>query len=260
MLFFNTDILQNMEQPKSSKDTLIYGIHSILEAINEGIPLNKVYIQKDIHNDRIREVIGKLKKQEIPFQLVPREKLNRLTMKQHQGIVAMSSPVEFESIENVLPQIFESGEIPVIAILDGITDVRNFGAIARSAECFGIQALVIPAKGGAMPNAEAMKTSAGALHKVKICREINFLRSLNYIKDSGLQLVACTEKATKQIADVDFSIPSAIVLGSEGVGIDPQLLELCEEKAKIPMVGEIQSLNVSVAAGIIFYEALRKRM
>jgi 23S rRNA (guanosine2251-2'-O)-methyltransferase len=237
----------------------IYGIHSILEAIDEGVSFAKVFIQKDIHNDSIRDIIAKLKQYEVPFQFVPKEKLNRLTSKNHQGIIAISSQVEFASIDHVLPQIFESGETPFIAILDSVTDVRNFGAIARSAECFGVQALVIPAQGSAMLNADAVQASAGALHKVTVCREINFMRSLEIVKSSGLQIIACTEKATKEIAEINFSIPTAIILGSEGVGINPELLAMADETAKIPMKGEIQSLNVSVAAGIIFYEAMKGR-
>ena len=159
----------------------------------------------------------------------------------------------------MLPQIFEDGEMPLIALLDGITDVRNFGAVARSAECFGVHAIVAPAQGSAMVNAEAVKASAGALHKMQVCREINFMRSIEYIKSSGLQLVACTEKADMPISEVDFNLPTAIVMGSEGVGIGPELLAQCDIKAKIPMTGDIQSLNVSVAAGIIFYEAMKSR-
>jgi len=243
-----------MEQPKEK----IYGINPVIEAICDGVPINKVYIQKDIHNERVASIIKTLKQYEIPFQFVPKEKLNRLTTKVHQGIVAISSPVEFASIENILPQIFESGETPFIAILDEITDVRNFGAIARSAECFGVQALVVPAQGSAMLNAEAVKASAGALHKVTICREIHFLNSINAIINSGLQLVACTEKATALISEIDLTVPTAVLLGSEGFGIDERLLELCNHRAKIPMTGGISSLNVSVAAGIIFYERMRQ--
>ena len=243
-----------MEVPKQK----IYGIHPVREAVDEGIPINKVYIQKDIHNDRISELIDKLKKFQVPFQFVPREKLNRMTSKPHQGVIAMTSPVEFETIENVLPGIFESGETPLIAILDSITDVRNFGAIARSAECFGIHALVFPGSGSAMLNADALKSSAGALNKIHLCREINFMKSMLAIKASGLRLIACTEKAEKEISQVDYSFPSAIVMGAEDEGIHPSLLEICDEKVKIPMQGDIQSLNVSVAAGIIFYEARRK--
>ncbi len=237
----------------------IYGIHPVKEALDEGTPINKVYIQKDIHNERIGEIIELLKKYKVPFQFVPREKLNRLTSKVHQGIIALTSPVDFESIEQVLPGIFETGETPLIAILDGITDVRNFGAIARSAECFGVQALVVPSSGSAMLNADALKTSAGALGKIHLCREMNFNNSIKMIKDSGLQLIACTEKATKTISEINFSVPTAIVMGAEGEGIFPALLAMCDDQVKIPMQGKIQSLNVSVAAGIIFYEARRAK-
>ena len=238
----------------------IYGIHSVMEALDEGTSFNKVFIQKDLHNDRIKEVIQKLKKYLIPFQFVPKEKLNRLTTKAHQGIVAVISQVEFASIDHILPQIFESGETPFIALLDNVTDVRNFGAIARSAECFGVHALVIPAQGSAMINADALQASAGALHKVTVCRELNFLNAIHAIKSCGLQLVACTEKADKEISEINFEIPTAIIMGSEGYGISDEILAMCDDKAKILMTGSIQSLNVSVAAGIIFYTAEKKRV
>jgi 23S rRNA (guanosine2251-2'-O)-methyltransferase len=237
----------------------IYGIHSILEALNEGVTLNKVYIQKDLHNERIKEVIQRLKKAEIPFQMVPKEKLNRLTSKAHQGLIAFTSPTEFYTVEQLIPGLYEQGKIPFLAVLCGITDVRNFGAIARSAECMGVDALVIPAQGSAMINPDAIKTSAGALHKLPVCREINFLRAIKFIRDSGIDLVACTEKADLNIADIDLNAPIAVLLGSEGSGIEENLLDLCQSKARIPMKGEIQSMNVSVAAGIIFYETLKQR-
>lgn len=242
----------------SQKGTL-YGIHAVMEALDEAIPINKVFIQKDIHNERIRSIIMILKQREIPFQMVPKEKLNRLTTKNHQGIIALGAETEFQSIDAVLPGLFESGKSPLIAILDGITDVRNFGAIARSAECFGIDALVVPAQGSAMLNADAIQASAGALHKIPVCRELNFLKAVRYIKNSGLQLVSCTEKATDEIKDVDFDVPTAIILGSEGDGIHEDLLKASDKKVKIHISGEIQSLNVSVAAGVIFYESQRQR-
>ncbi|MDQ3072149.1 MAG: 23S rRNA (guanosine(2251)-2'-O)-methyltransferase RlmB [Bacteroidota bacterium] len=237
----------------------IYGINPVLEALKEGTSLNKVFIQKDMHNDRIKDIINLLKKQEIPFQFVPKEKLNRLTNKNHQGVVAMGSEVDFLSVENLLPQIFESGETPFLLVLDGVTDVRNFGAIARSAECFGAHALVAPASGSAMINAEAVKASAGALHKVHICRELNFQKAINTIKNSGLQMIACTEKSEKYIGEADLTLPTALVMGSEGFGIDENLLAQCDVLTRIPMAGDIQSLNVSVAAGIALYEMLRQR-
>jgi 23S rRNA (guanosine2251-2'-O)-methyltransferase len=237
----------------------IYGIHSVMEALKEAVPINKVLIQKDIHNERIGEIIQILKISEIPFQFVPKEKLNRITGKNHQGIIALGSVTEFYTIEQILPVLFEKGAVPLIGILSGITDVRNFGAIARSAECLGVDALVIPAQGSAMINEDAMQASAGALHKIPICREINFLRSVKYIKDSGLALIACTEKAEIPINKIDLKNPSALVLGSEGTGISEEIQKLCSGKALIPMQGEIQSLNVSVSAGIIFYEAQRQR-
>jgi 23S rRNA (guanosine2251-2'-O)-methyltransferase len=237
----------------------IYGIHSLLEALEAGTSLNKVFIQKDVQNDRIKQLIHKLKQQEVPFQFVPREKLNRLTSRNHQGVIAITSEVDFLTVENLLPQLFEAGQPPLLAILAGITDVGNFGAVARSAECFGIDALVIPSQGAAMVTSDAMKASSGALAKVHICREMNFLRSVKYIRDSGLQLIAISEKSEKAIAEIDFGLPTALVLGAEGSGISEDLMALCDQGAGIPMSGDIGSLNVSVAAGIVFYEAMKGR-
>ena len=237
----------------------IYGIHAVLEALNEGLPLNKVLIQRDVQNDRLRDIIQILKKRGIPFQLVPKEKLNRLTSKQHQGIIALGSPVEYLTVSELLPMLYEDGETPLLLVLDGVTDVRNVGAIARSAECFGAHGIVVPAQGSALLNADAMKSSAGALLKVPVCREINFSEAIKYMKGSGLSLMACTEKATQDLADADFSAPLAIVMGAEGEGIHPDLLAACDQQVRIPMTGEIGSLNVSVAAGVILYEAQRQR-
>ncbi|MCX6350748.1 MAG: 23S rRNA (guanosine(2251)-2'-O)-methyltransferase RlmB [Bacteroidetes bacterium] len=241
------------------KDEIIYGIHPITEAINAGTPINRVYIQKDVHNDRLKELIHLMKDNAVPFQFVPREKLSRMTGQSHQGIVAQISYVEFQDIENVLPAIFESGKAPLLVILDNITDVRNMGAIARSAECFGIDAIIIPSKGGAAMNSEAVKASSGAIHKIPICRPINFIEGINYLIDSGVNLVACSEKAQKTIRDLDVSAPTCFVFGSEGDGINEQLMDMCTDHIKIPLKGKISSLNVSVAAGIIFYEAEMKR-
>jgi 23S rRNA (guanosine2251-2'-O)-methyltransferase len=243
----------------SKNEELIYGIQPLMEALSIGRSMNKVFIQKDVHNDRIKEIISILKEREIPFHFVPKEKLNRLTAKNHQGVVGMGSAIDFLSIENILPQIFESGELPLIAILDGVTDVRNIGAIARSAECFGVQALVVPAHGSAMINAEALKSSSGALQRIPVCRELNFKKALDIIKDSGLQLVSCTEKSDADIELFDFSPPTAIVLGAEGEGINEALLHISDARVRIPMSGTISSLNVSVAAGIVFYTAMRSR-
>ncbi len=238
----------------------IYGIHAIAEAIAEGVSFNRVYIQKDSYNERIADLIKELKKHLIPFQLVPREKLSRMTSKPHQGVVALTSPVSYQSIEQVLPMIYEHGNLPLLALLDGVTDIRNFGAIARSAECFGIDALITPSRGTAMINEEAIKSSAGALHRIQVCREMNMQDSIGFLKNSGIQLIACSEKATKNVREADFSAPCCIVMGSEGEGIHPSLLDQCDTHVRIPMQGNIQSLNVSVAAGIIFYEASMARL
>jgi 23S rRNA (guanosine2251-2'-O)-methyltransferase len=201
-----------------------------------------------------------LKQHQITFQYVPVEKLNRLTTKNHQGVAGYISSITYHKIQDIVPTIFEEGKVPLILILDRITDVRNFGAIARTAECSGVQAIVIPAHGAAQINADAMKTSAGALNKVPVCREENLKTVIHFLKECGLQIVSCTEKASDYYFQMDFTVPTAIIMGSEENGISNEYLQKSDAKAKIPLMGEIGSLNVSVATGIILYEAVSQRM
>lgn len=243
-----------------SKNNIIYGLKPVVEAIKEGKEIDKIFFQKSILPHKINEVKKIATEYNIPFQFVPKEKLNKLTRQNHQGIVALTSPVEYTNIETLLPSIFESGKVPFLLILDKITDVRNLGAIARSAECAGVDAILIPSKGSAQINADAIKTSAGALHKIPVCRNSNLKETILYIKNSGLQIVAATEKAEKYHYDIDYSKPTVIILGSEEKGISDEYLKLCDEIVKIPMAGEIQSLNVSVAAGIIMFEVVKQRL
>lgn len=190
---------------------------------------------------------------------MPVEKLNRLTRKNHQGVFAFISPINFHKTDNVIQDVFEKGENPLFIILDRVTDVRNFGAIIRTAECSGVQAVIVPEKGSAAINGDALKTSAGALHNIPICREFNLKATIEYLKNCGLQIVGCTEKTDDMIYQPDFSVPTAIIMGSEKDGISPEYLKLCDHKAKIPINGTISSLNVSVSAGVILYEAVRQR-
>jgi len=200
-----------------------------------------------------------IKENQIATQFVPVEKINRVTRKNHQGVLAFISPIEFDNIENVLPGIYEEGKIPLILILDQITDVRNFGAIVRSAECAGVQAIIIPEKGMARIGADAIKTSAGAIHHVPICRVNNLYSTIQFLKDSGIQIVAATEKGEKLYNDAKFDVPVGIVMGSEDTGISSQILKLADEQLKIPILGKIESLNVSVSAALMIYEAVRQR-
>jgi len=237
----------------------IFGIRPIIEAIKNGKTIDKLFIQKGLHNDLFAELWKLVRLRRINYKHVPLEKINRLTRKNHQGVFAFVSPIDLHKIEDMIPQIYEQGKNPLILILDRVTDVRNFGAIARTAECAGIDTILIPEQGAAAINADAVKTSAGALHKIPICRTWNLKLSLEFLKDSGLQLVACTEKTDQDIYSTDFKNPTAIIIGSEKDGISPEYLKMSQFKAKIPMSGNISSLNVSVAASVIIYEAIRQR-
>ena len=195
----------------------------------------------------------------INYKHVPLEKINRLTRKNHQGVFAFISPIDFHNIEDVVPSLYEQGKNPLILVLDRITDVRNFGAIARTAECAGVDAIIIPEQNAAAINADAIKTSSGALHKITVCRTWNLKLAIQFIKESGIQLVGCTEKTQDMMYKPDYTPPTAIIMGSEEDGVSPEFLKMCDAKAKIPLAGKIASLNVSVATGVILYEALRQR-
>lgn len=248
------------KQQKKEEDSLIFGIRPVIEAVKAGKEIDRLYIQSGLKNELYIELISVLKHHNVAFQYVPVEKLNRLTTKNHQGVAGFISAISYHKIQDIIPTIFEEGKVPLILILDRITDVRNFGAIARTAECSGVQAIVIPTHGAAQINADAIKTSAGALHKVPVCREENLKTVINFLKECGLQIVSCTEKATDYYFQMDFTVPSAIIMGSEENGISNEYLQKSDAKAKIPLMGEINSLNVSVAAGIILYEAVSQRL
>ena len=240
-------------------DNLIYGIHPVIESIRSGKEFDKLFIQKGQRGEQMAELYSLLKEFEIPYQHVPIEKLNRLTRKNHQGIVGFVSAISFQPVEEVVQMIFEKGETPLILILDRITDVRNFGAIARTAECAGVHAILFPMQNSAQVNADAMKTSAGALNNIPVCRSKNLSRSIDYLKEAGLQMVAATEKTGNLIYDVDYKLPTAIIMGSEEDGVSPAFLNKCDHKVQIPMYGQTASLNVSVASAVMIYEAIRQR-
>lgn len=247
------------DQEPQESNQLVFGIRAIIEAIKSGKEIENLYLQRGLTGGIILELRGLMKEREISFQLVPIEKLNRLTAKNHQGAVAFISPISYDKIENIIPAIYERGEVPLILILDGITDVRNFGAIARTAECAGVHAIIVPTKGSAQINPDAIKTSAGALYKIPVCRHESLQKAAKFIQESGLQLVACTEKTNEYLYSPDYTVPTAIIMGSEENGISNDLIRIADHLAKIPMFGEIESLNVSVSAGILLYEAVRQK-
>ncbi|TAH04695.1 MAG: 23S rRNA (guanosine(2251)-2'-O)-methyltransferase RlmB [Sphingobacteriales bacterium] len=250
---------RNFKIPKEVNQ-MIFGLRAVIEAIKDGKDIESLFIQRGLTGELYGELKGVLREFDIPSQQVPIEKLNRITLKNHQGVIAFISPITYQKIEDIIPQIFEKGEVPLILMLDGITDVRNFGAIVRTAECSGVHAIVVPKKNSAQINPDAVKTSAGALYKVPICRHYNLLTILRFLKDSGLQIVACTEKTDDLIYRPDYTAPSAIIMGSEDEGISFELIRNSDYLTKIPMIGQIESLNVSVSAGIILYEAVRQRL
>jgi 23S rRNA (guanosine2251-2'-O)-methyltransferase len=239
---------------------MVFGIRTIIEAIKSGKEIENLYLQRGLSGGIILELRALINEKEIGYQLVPVEKLNRLTPKNHQGAVAFISPIIYDKIENIIPAIYEKGEVPLILILDGITDVRNFGAIARTAECAGVHALVVPSKGSAQINPDAIKTSAGALYKIPVCRHDSLFKTVKFLQESGLQMVACTEKTNDFLYQPDYTVPTAIIMGSEESGISTDLIRISDYLAKIPMYGDIESLNVSVSAGILLYEAVRQKL
>lgn len=248
------------KQQKKEEESLLFGLRPVIEAVRAGKEIDRLFIQSGLKSDLFGEMMGLLKQHNISYQYVPVEKLNRLTNKNHQGVVGYLSEITYQNIKTLLPKLIIKGKSPLLLILDRITDVRNFGAIARTAECSGVDAIIIPSQGAAQINADAIKTSAGALHKIPVCKEESLKTILDYLKDNGLQIVACTEKASEYYFQVDFTEPTAIIVGSEENGISNDLLQKSDAKAKIPLKGKIGSLNVSVATGIILYEAVSQRM
>lgn len=245
---------------KQEDSQIVYGLHPVIEAIDSGIQIDKILIQNGLQGDLMSELRSRIKSLSLPFQFVPVEKLNHMTHSNHQGVVATISPVKYCSFVNLSQQLLESKPNPFFVLLDHLTDVRNMGAIARSAECSGVDALIVPAHGSAQMNADAVKTSAGALLRLPVCREDNLKTVINLAKQLDIQVVAATEKASVSYLSVDFTKPTLLIMGAEDKGITNDLLKMAEVRAKIPIMGEIQSLNVSVAASVFMYEALRQRM
>lgn len=240
--------------------SLIIGIRPLMEAVQSNKEVDRIWVQKGLKGELAGELLQLLRKKNIPFQYVPVEKLNGLTRQNHQGVVARLAVIEYQPLTEVVQSAIEEGRQPLVIILDRITDVRNFGAIARSAECAGADAIVIPSQGGAMINADALKTSAGALNRIAVCRENDLMETLKFLRQCGFSILACTEKGDVSIFDSDMKQAVAVIVGSEENGISKSLLLMSDQKAYIPMHGNIASLNVSVAAGIVLFEGLRQRL
>jgi len=238
---------------------LIFGTRPVLEALHAGKEIEKILVQKNAMNEAIKNILHLAYTHHIPVSKVPVEKLNRITRKNHQGVVCYLSSVIYASLDNIVNEKYQSGQSPFLLMLDRVTDMRNFGAIARTAECAGVDALIVPAKGGAIINSDAMKTSAGALHFIPVCRSENLKETIIYLKNSGIQVIACTEKTDQLIYEQDFNAPVCLLLGSEEDGVSPAYLKLADGNVMIHMGGHIASLNVSVAAAIAMYEVVRQR-
>jgi 23S rRNA (guanosine2251-2'-O)-methyltransferase len=243
-----------------NKQQIVYGLRPVIEALSSGVQIERVLIQNGLNSSLLNELRSKLKEGDVPFQYVPVEKLNKMTTGNHQGVVATIAAVKYRPFVELMEDLCaDEARMPLVVLLDHVTDVRNMGAIARTAECAGVDALVVPDRGSAALNEDAIKTSSGALLRLPVCREQNLKTVVNLAKQYGCQIVASTEKGAVHYREVDFRKPTLLIMGNEETGISPELLKMSDVRAKLPIVGEVQSLNVSVAAGVMMYEALEQR-
>lgn len=241
------------------KKDYIFGLRAIIEAIEAGKNIDKVLIRKDLSGDLAKDLMVKIKEYGIVSQKVPAEKLNRITMKNHQGAIALLSPISYSHLEDLIPLFYEEGRNPFVVLLDGLTDTRNFGAIARTAECVGADAIVIPERGSVTVTPDAVKTSAGALLHIPVCRERSILDAVRMLQTNGYKVVGATEKSHIGYTAIDYTVPVGIVMGAEDTGLSHEVLRACDDLGAIPICGHIGSLNVSVAAGVMMYEVIRQR-
>lgn len=242
------------------KSDYIFGLRAIIEAIEAGKNIDKILIKKDLGGELSKELFAKIKEYGVITQRVPVEKLNRITMKNHQGAIALLSPIEYCKLDDLIPLFYEEGRVPFVILLDGLTDTRNFGAIARTAECVGADAIVIPEKGSVSVTPDAVKTSAGALLHIPVCREKSIAGAVKTFKENGYKIVGATEKASINYTEIEYDLPVGIVMGAEDTGISDDVLRACDALGAIPILGNIGSLNVSVAAGVMMYEVVRQRL
>ena len=245
---------------EENKTQMLYGIHPVMEAIRAGRTFDKVLLKQGMEGEQFRQLYALIGEKKINCQFVPVERLNRAVRGAHQGVVAYVSQIELVGLEEMVEKAFGKTANPLLVILDGVSDVRNLGAVSRTLECVGGNGIIVPAKGGAAINAETVKASAGALNRIDACRVPNLRYAAYYLKQAGFRIVAASEKVDKLIYDADLKGPVAIVMGSEGKGISSAMLELADEKVAIPMSGNIGSLNVSIAAAVVMYEAVRQRL
>lgn len=242
------------------KTQYIYGVHAVLEAIDAGKDIDKILLSKTLNDETAKEISERARQLRVPVQRVPVQKIDRITRRNHQGVLAMMAAVTYYRVEDLVPQLFDEGVNPFVVVLDGVTDVRNFGAVARTCECAGVNAIVIPERESVSVNADAVKTSAGALNYLPVCRERNLVNAVKLLRDSGFIIVGTSDKQHLPYTKADYTGPVAIVLGAEDKGISPEIMKLCDTQVLIPEFGNINSLNVSVAGGIMIYEVVRQRL
>lgn len=242
------------------KSQVVFGIRAVIEAIESGKQVDKVLMKKDLGGELARELLSVTREYNVPVQRVPVERINKVTRKNHQGVIAFMAAVDYYHVDDIVPALYDEGINPLVVVLDGVTDVRNFGAIARTCECAGVSCIVIPERNSVSVNADAVKTSAGALNYLPVCRERNLVKAVQYLRDSGFKVMGASEKTDLNYTKADFTGPVAIVLGAEDTGISTDVLKLCDTLVAIPEFGQINSLNVSVAGGIMIYEVVRQRL
>lgn len=242
------------------KSQVVFGIRAVIEAIESGKQVDKVLMKKDLGGELARELLSVTSEYNVPVQRVPVERINKVTRKNHQGVIAFMAAVDYYHVDDIVPALYDEGINPLVVVLDGVTDVRNFGAIARTCECAGVNCIVIPERNSVSVNADAVKTSAGALNYLPVCRERNLVKAVHYLRDSGFKVMGASEKTDLNYTKADFTGPVAIVLGAEDTGISTDVLKLCDTLVAIPEFGQINSLNVSVAGGIMIYEVVRQRL
>lgn len=242
------------------KSQVVFGIRAVIEAIESGKQVDKVLMKKDLGGELARELLSVTREYNVPVQRVPVERINKVTRKNHQGVIAFMAAVDYYHVDDIVPALYDEGINPLVVVLDGVTDVRNFGAIARTCECAGVNCIVIPERNSVSVNADAVKTSAGALNYLPVCRERNLVKAVRYLRDSGFKVMGASEKTDLNYTKADFTGPVAIVLGAEDIGISTDVLKLCDTLVAIPEFGQINSLNVSVAGGIMIYEVVRQRL